>query len=84
MKPTIVMEKAFPKDYPELKKMSNNSNIICVCYGQAVAFPSRNDAIAFYREGAKWSEGAERDRYVNICLALMDGETFAPDDTDYI
>lgn len=84
MKPITVKEKVFPKDYPELRKMSNSKNIICVCYCKAFAFPSRKDALAYYREGAKWSEGSERDRYVNICLALIAGETFAADDIDYI
>lgn len=42
------------------------------CYGKTETM-ERNEAIKFYRECADWSEGSERERYVNILFGLMDG-----------
>lgn len=42
------------------------------CYGQTKTW-ERKDAIEFFLEGMRWCEGAERDRYTNIYLQLIDG-----------
>ena len=42
------------------------------CYGKTETM-ERNEAMKFYRECADWSEGCERERYVNILFGLMDG-----------
>lgn len=51
------------------------------CYGQTKKM-ERSEAIKFYQEGIRCSEGSERDRYVNILLGLMDGATEVSDE-DY-
>ena len=42
------------------------------CYGKTETM-ERSNAMKFYREAADWSEGSERERYVNILFGLMDG-----------
>lgn len=42
------------------------------CYRKTEVM-DRKEAIKFYKECAEWSEGAERERYVNILLGLMSG-----------
>lgn len=49
------------------------------CYGETKVW-EREDAIKFFLEGMRWCEGAERDRYVNIYLQLLDGAKEAFDE----
>ena len=48
------------------------------CYGRTEMM-ERKSAMKFYRECADNSEGAERERYVNILFGLMDGLTEVSD-----
>lgn len=48
--------------------------VTITCYGKTEQM-SRKDAINKYLKGMAWSEGSERDRYTNIYLALISGET---------
>jgi len=49
------------------------------CYGKTEMM-ERDKAIKFYRECADWSEGSERERYVNVLFDLMDGLSEAKDE----
>jgi predicted membrane protein len=49
------------------------------CYGKMETM-ERKDAIAKYLEAMAWSDGSERDRYVNIYLGLISGEMEVSDD----
>ena len=49
------------------------------CYGK-VEVMDRQKAMAKYRECIDWSEGSERERYVNIFLGLLDGLKEVNDD----
>ena len=51
-----------------------------ICYGETREWTDRATAINFFGECACASEGAERERYMNIILALMCGETVATDE----
>lgn len=53
--------------------------VVTVCYNKAELWESRRDARNFYSEGIRYSEGAERDRYVNIICDLEDGRDVALD-----
>jgi hypothetical protein len=44
-----------------------------VCYGKAEYWDDREKAKEFYLDCMRNSEGAERDRYVNIYIQLCDG-----------
>ena len=48
--------------------------VTITCYGKTEQM-SRKDAIGKYLECIAWSEGSERDRYTNIYLGLISGET---------
>ena len=48
--------------------------VTVTCYGKTEKM-SRKDAMKFYLECMMMSEGAERDRYTNIYLGLISGET---------
>lgn len=56
-----------------------NSPVFTTCYGKRTEWKSAEDAINFYREGADCSDGCERERYLNIVMKLMDGETDVDD-----
>lgn len=45
------------------------------CYGKTEYWDDREKAKAFYLECMMYSEGAERDRYVNIYTQLCLGNT---------
>ena len=63
--------------------MTKQKEIIkVICYGQEEIYTDRKKAMKFYRECADNSEGAERERYVNILFDLMDGKTLCTD-SDY-
>ena len=54
------------------KEKINMDKVKITCYG-VTSMMERKEAIKFYRECADWSEGSERERYVNILFGLMDG-----------
>ena len=60
-----------------------NKNIICLCYGEEQEFTTRKEAINFYKECAEWSEGCERERYINILLDLYDGKRYCTDKEEW-
>ena len=50
-----------------------------ICYGQRETWNSRQDAIKFFFEGMMCCDGAERDRYTNVYLDLMNGKDVCSD-----
>lgn len=56
--------------------------VMVITYGQKQIWDSRAEAIAFYLEGMMNCEGAERDRYTNIYLALISGASVCSDEPD--
>ena len=52
------------------------------CYGETKIWDDRQEAIKEYLEGMSCCEGAERERYTNIYLQLIDGCTEC-EDIDY-
>lgn len=53
--------------------------VTVTCYGKSEIM-DREYAIAFYLDCMRNSEGAERDRYTNIYLQLLDGAKEATDE----
>ena len=53
--------------------------IIVKCYGKEQEYKSRKAAIQEFREAAEWSDGCEKERYMNILLDLYDGKTYCTD-----
>lgn len=51
-----------------------------ICYGREVIWDSREEAIMFFLECMVSSEGAERERYLNILVKLKSGEKVCTDD----
>ena len=56
--------------------------VTITCYGSTEVWDSRADAMKFYLEGMTACEGAERDRYTNIYLQLLEGRTVCEDKAD--
>lgn len=52
-------------------------------YGEVKEFNTRQEAIDFYRDCVYGSEGAERDRYVNILMDLQDTDNDFVYDDEY-
>lgn len=60
-------------------KKGNPNAVLVTCYGKTNEFPSREAAEDFYWQCVEASEGAERDRYVNILIALRKGQKIVHD-----
>lgn len=50
------------------------------CYGKTDTYATRQEAIKFYKEGIRCSEGAEQERYLRIVMQLEDGAMHATDE----
>lgn len=52
------------------------------CYGKTTTYKERErkKQIREFREAADWSEGCERERYVNILFDLIDGRKHCKDE----
>ena len=48
--------------------------IVCWCYGDRHLFNTKKEALAFFKDCARNSEGSERDRYMNIIFQLEEGK----------
>ena len=60
---------------PETQKVQtvtafNDAPVQITCYGKTKSFPSRTAAIDFFWDCVVSSEGAERDRYIDILIRL--------------
>ena len=53
--------------------------ITTICYGHEDKWESRDKAINYFVECSNASEGAERERYTNIILQLLNGATICSD-----
>lgn len=51
-----------------------------ICYGREEIWDSREEAIMFFLECMASSEGAERERYLNILVKLKSNEKVCADD----
>lgn len=74
-----------------LAGLAEKGECVTVCYNQATVWQSRSMAMEFYTEAAYMCEGCERDRYMNVCFELAEGNAVCWDgvtevlvlDTDY-
>lgn len=53
--------------------------VVVTCYGKSKVW-ERQEAIAFFLDGMMGCEGAERERYTDIYLQLIDGAKEASDE----
>ena len=49
--------------------------VTTICYGQKQEWDDRWKAVDFFKEGVMACDGAEKERYTNILLKLLAGET---------
>lgn len=63
------------EDYTEGK-------VVTFVYRTPKIFSSQKDALDFYTDCMRNSEGSERDRYANIFFQLLDGETVCFDELE--
>ena len=56
--------------------------VTITCYGTTEGWDNRAEAMKFYLEGMTACEGAERNRYTNIYLQLLEGRTVCEDIAD--
>lgn len=61
-------------------KPDTDGPVTTVCYGKTDTYETRQEAIDFYKDCVRHSEGAERDRYVRIVMQLEDGAMHATDE----
>ena len=66
------------ENYKEQTMAKTNDVVTIVCYDRTTKM-KRQDALKFYINCMACSEGAERDRYVNIYLDLLDGKKVCHD-----
>ena len=60
--------------------MLTDNSVTITCYGKTQKWEDKKDAAHFYWGCMIGSEGAERDRYVNILSQLIAGETDCRDE----
>ena len=53
--------------------------VTTICYGQKQEWDDRWKAVDFFKEGVMACDGAEKERYTNILLKLLVGETECSD-----
>lgn len=63
----------------QLTKAQLAERVTVTCYGRKESM-TREQAIDKYYEGMCYCEGSERERYTNIYVKLMGGETEVNDD----
>jgi hypothetical protein len=56
-----------------------NDIVIVKCYGTEKKY-KRKDAIREFKTAVEVCEGSERERYMNILLQLLDGDTYCCDE----
>lgn len=56
--------------------------VTVICYRQKEYWESREAALDFYMEGVRCCDGAERERYMNVVLDIMDGLDVCTDGRD--
>lgn len=56
--------------------------VTVTCYGETKTW-EREDALHFFLQCMRYSEGAEHERYETIYFQLMDGMDFASDQIDW-
>lgn len=61
-----------------------NKTVDVICSNELTTFPDRKTAIKFFYECMTSSEGAERERYTNIYIALTSSKSKMVHDEDYI
>lgn len=62
-----------------MDKTKKTDKVVVICYNRTETWNKRENALAFYRKGARCCEGCEKERYANIVLDLLDGEKVATD-----
>ena len=65
-----------------ISEVNKMEKIITVCYGYRQEWTSRKDAELYFLEGMMNSDGSERERYTEIYLKLLAGETICTDNEE--
>ena len=60
-------------------EVATREDITTVCYGHVDKWDNRAKAVKYFFDCANASEGAERERYVNVMMKLMSGASMATD-----
>lgn len=53
--------------------------VVTNCYGQEREWSCRREAVDYFSEAIRVSDGAERERYLNIYYQLAEGRNYATD-----
>lgn len=61
------------------KEIKGKEDITTICYGRIDKWEDRAEAVKYFYGCALCSEGAEKERYVNIMMDLMAGANLATD-----
>jgi hypothetical protein len=79
-KPIIIEGFAVDGDCWQSFKPAADGPVTVKCYGKDKTYATRKEAINFYKEGIRHSEGPECDRYLRIVMQLEDGAMHATDE----
>lgn len=60
-------------------EVRTKEDITTICYGHLDKWDNRAEAVKYFFDCANASEGAERERYVNVMMELMAGANLATD-----
>ena len=65
----------------DMKKDMWKDKVSVKCYGQTDEWETRRKAYNHFLKGAMYCDGAEAERYMNICCDLKSGATFVDGDS---
>ena len=66
--------------YDYIRTQIKPNKVTTITYGKAEEWDTRQDAIKFFIDAINGCEGAERDRYVNVYMKLINGYDVCSDD----
>lgn len=60
-----------------------NKLVKVLCYGEVETYPTRTEAINFYKDATYGLDGSEKDRYMNILMDLQNTDADFVYDDEY-
>ena len=64
--------------------MDMNTPVTTICYKEKREWKTRKEALDFFLEGVRESDGCEKARYATICYQILDGANVATDDVPFM
>ena len=64
--------------------MDMTKPVTTICYKEKREWETREEALRFFLEGVRESDGSEKARYAAICCQILDGMELATDEVPFM